>query len=125
MRPRRPLWNPPIFEAIVFGIRLSIGTVGEQADNWKPLAGQPHIKTVMGIGSGSVSDFDFSFKQSGSTLKFGPSYSASRRAEHFFEALTEFPRPECIFWTRPAGLVICAKDLFFGAKHPAREVGPS
>ena len=41
-------------------------------------------------------------KQSGSTLIFGPSYSASRRAEHFFEALTEGPRPECIFWTRPA-----------------------
>src|SRR5262249_23279347 len=25
--------DPPTFEAIVFGIRLSIGTVGEQADN--------------------------------------------------------------------------------------------
>jgi hypothetical protein len=32
--PRRYyLGNPPIFKAIVFGKRLSIGTVGEQADN--------------------------------------------------------------------------------------------
>jgi hypothetical protein len=30
--------NPPIFEAIVFGIRLSIGTVGEQADNLEATA---------------------------------------------------------------------------------------
>jgi hypothetical protein len=27
------LGNPPIFKAMVFGIRLSIGTIGEQADN--------------------------------------------------------------------------------------------
>src|SRR5262249_50600707 len=36
-------------------------------------------------------------------------------------ALTEFSRRECIFWTRAAatfgGLLICAKDLFVGAKH--------
>ena len=37
---------------MVFGKRLSIGTVGEQADNmWKPPAGLPHIKTVMGIAA--------------------------------------------------------------------------
>jgi len=34
-------------------------------------------------------------------------------------ALTEFPAPECIFWTRPAAtfgdLFICAKDLFVEA----------
>src|SRR5262249_25540008 len=30
--------NPPIFEAIVFGIRLSIGTVGEQADKLEATA---------------------------------------------------------------------------------------
>ena len=26
---------------------------------WKPLAGLPHIKTVIGIAGWSVSDFDF------------------------------------------------------------------
>jgi hypothetical protein len=26
---------------------------------WKPLAGLPHIKTVIGMWGGSVSDFDF------------------------------------------------------------------
>jgi hypothetical protein len=55
-------------------------------------------------------------KQSGSTLIFDPSYSASRRAEHFFETLTEFPGPDAFFWIRAAAtfgdLFICAKDLF-------------
>src|SRR5262245_13104433 len=37
--PRRYyLGNPPIFKAMVFGIRLSIGTVGEQADNLEATA---------------------------------------------------------------------------------------
>jgi len=43
----------------------------------------------------------------------------SRRAEHFFETLTEFPGPECIFWIRAAAtfrdLFICAKYLFVEA----------
>src|SRR5262245_48852554 len=30
--------HPPIFKAMVFGIRLSIGTVGEQADNLEATA---------------------------------------------------------------------------------------
>jgi hypothetical protein len=44
-------------------------------------------------------------KQSGSTLIFGPSYSASRRAEHFL--LTSIVNYSCrvIFWTRPASAV--------------------
>jgi len=37
-------------------------------------------------------------------------------------ALTEFARPECIFWTTPAAtfgvLFICAKDLFVEAMAP-------
>jgi len=57
-------------------------------------------------------------KQSGSTLKFGPSYSASRRAEHFFEALTEFLRPECIFWTGPAGLVYLRQIFVHRSQGP-------
>src|SRR5262249_35481773 len=61
-------------------------------------------------------------KQSGSTLIFGPSYSASRRAEHFFEALTEFPGPHAFFGQRPAAtfgdLFICAKNLFVEAIAP-------
>ena len=33
--------------------------MGNKPIMWKPLAGLPHIKTVMGIAAGSVSDFDF------------------------------------------------------------------
>src|SRR5215472_4494368 len=42
------------------------------------------------------------FKQSGSTLIFGPSYSASRRAEHFLLTSAVNYRWRVIFWTRPA-----------------------
>jgi hypothetical protein len=41
-------------------------------------------------------------KQSGSTLKFGPSYSASRRAEHFLLTSIVSYWWRVIFWTRPA-----------------------
>jgi len=41
-------------------------------------------------------------KQSGSTLIFGPSYSASRRAEHFLLTSAVNYWWRVIFWTRPA-----------------------
>src|SRR5262249_39096224 len=44
-------------------------------------------------------------KQSGSTLIFGPSYSASRRAEHLlFTSIVNYSW-SVIFWTRPASAV--------------------
>jgi hypothetical protein len=44
-------------------------------------------------------------KQSGSTLVFGPSYSASRRAEHFLLTSIVSYSWMVIFWTRPARAV--------------------
>ena len=44
-------------------------------------------------------------KQSGSTLIFGPSYSASRRAEHFLLTSIVSYSWMVIFWTRPARAV--------------------
>jgi len=44
-------------------------------------------------------------KQSGSTLIFGPSYSASRRAEHFLLTSIVNYSWRVIFWTRPARAV--------------------
>src|SRR5215472_9135210 len=41
-------------------------------------------------------------KQSGSTLIFGPSYSASRRAEHFLLTSVVNYWWRVIFWTSPA-----------------------
>jgi len=51
--------------------------------------------------------------------RIGPSYSASRRAEPFFEALTEFARLECIFWTT-LGSKFYRQSLLF----PDRRVAP-